>query len=90
VRQARLIMSVTSSLYDFLETRVEVEGDRLTIHYANADPTLFCEALRYTTEGFMNGINREQGASRSWTSERIPPDRVRYQLELPDWLPEGD
>jgi hypothetical protein len=88
VRQARLIMSVTSSLYDFLDTQVDVEGDRLRIRYANA--ALFSEALRYTTEGFMNEINRQQGSSRSWTSERVAPDRVHYQLELPDWLPGGD
>jgi hypothetical protein len=88
LRQARLVMSVTESLYDFLETAVAIEGGRLRIHYANA--ALFTEALRYTTEGFMNEINRQQGASRSWTSERVAPDRLRFQLELPDWLPEGD
>lgn len=87
VRQARLIMTVTSSLYDFLVTDVVIEGDRLRIYYANAAP--FGDPLRYTTEGFMNEINRQQGASREWTSVRIGPDRVCFQLELPEWLPEG-
>jgi hypothetical protein len=88
VRQARLIMSVTRSLYDFLDTEVVADPERLRILYRNA--ALFSEALRYTTEGFMNEINRQQGASRSWTSERTAPDRVCFQLELPDWLPAGD
>jgi len=88
LRRAKLVMTVADALYSFIETAVEVERERLTIVYGNAEP--FSEALRHTTEGFMNEVNRRQGASRSWTSERVTPDRVCFRLELPGWLAEGD
>jgi len=84
VRQSRLITTVTNALYNFIEIDVRVEGDRLVIVFANA--AAFSEALRYTTEGFMDEINRQQGSARSWSSERIAPDRVRFELNLPQRL----
>ena len=54
------------------------------IVYANAAE--FTEPLRYTSEGFMNGINAMQGSSRRWTSERPFPDRVVFRLAIPSRL----
>lgn len=88
LRRAKLVMTVAEALYSFIETEVQVERERLTIVYGNARP--FSEALRYTTEGFMNEVNCRQGASRTWTSERVAPDRVCFHLELPGWLAGGD
>jgi len=84
VRQSRLITTVTNALYNFLEVEVRVEGDRLVILYDNA--AAFSEALRYTTEGFMDEINRQQGSARSWSSERVTCERVRFELDLPQRL----
>jgi len=81
LRRSKLIVTVTNSLYNFLEIDVRIAGGVLEIVYANAK--LFPEALRYTTEGFMNEVNRWQGSPRRWTSERVAPDRVRFQLVLP-------
>jgi hypothetical protein len=84
VRRAKLITTVTNTLYNFLEVSVDVVGDFLEIVYGNATP--LSEGLRYTTEGFMNEINRQQGSSRCWTSERVAPDRVHFQMNLPERL----
>jgi hypothetical protein len=84
VRQARLIATVTGALYDFLEVEVCVDAeqaDQLEIRYHNAAE--FSEALRFTTEGFMNQVNRRQGSPRSWTSERPRPDLVIFRLPMP-------
>jgi hypothetical protein len=87
VRQSKLIVTVTNSLYNFLEIDVRVASDVLEIVYGNA--TLFSEALRYTTEGFMAEVNRWQGSSRPWRSERVAPDRVCFRMDLPERL-QGD
>lgn len=84
LRQTRLITSVTDSLYNFLDVEIRIADDRLEIVYANA--MHFTEALRYTTEGFMNEINRQRGSPRRWTSERTAPDCVVFTLAIPDWL----
>jgi len=84
VRQAKLIATITNSLYSFIEVDVRVTSDLLEIVYGNA--ALLYEALRYTTEGFMNEVNRWQGSSRRWESERVAPDRVHFRLELPERL----
>jgi hypothetical protein len=83
--QARLITTVTAAYYNYLETRVAIDParpDRLEIVYANA--AAFPEPLRYATEGFMNQINRSQGSSRQWQSERTAPDRIVFWMELPE------
>jgi hypothetical protein len=90
VRQARLITTITGTLYDFLEVEVCVDPERpdqLEIRYHNAAE--YSEALRYTTEGFMNQINRQHGSARSWTSERPRPDFVIFRLPLPTRFTEG-
>jgi hypothetical protein len=85
VRQSRLISSVTGSLYNFLEIDVRAESDgALEIVYGNAAE--FSEALRYSTEGFMNQINKRQKSVRRWTSERAAPDRVVFRMPLPGRL----
>jgi len=84
VRQARLIATLTGALYDFLEVEVCVDPenpDRLEIRYHNAGE--ISDALRLTTEGFMNHVNRRQGSPRSWTSERPTPDLVIFRLPIP-------
>ena len=90
IRQARLISTITGTLYNFLDVEVKVDErhpDSLEIHYGNAGP--FAEVLRYTTEGFMNQINHRQGSTRRWASERPKPDRVVYKLALPSRFTEG-
>jgi hypothetical protein len=87
VRQAKLITTITSMFYNFLEVSVGIDPahpNELQIIYANA--ALFTEPLRYTSEGFMNGINLIQGSQRSWTSQRSGPDRVVFRLAIPPRL----
>jgi hypothetical protein len=91
VRQSRLITSITGALYNFLEIEVGTEGEKkdgdLLITYGNARH--FSEALRYSTEGFMNRINQRQSSQRIWTSERTAPDRVVFRMSLPTRLGKG-
>lgn len=87
IRQARLITTITAALYDFLRFDVSLDERRtrsLEIHYRNAAP--FAEVLRHNTEGFMNQINRRQGSSRVWSSERLAPDHLVFRLPLPSRL----
>jgi hypothetical protein len=86
-RQAKLITTITGTLYSFLQFEVRPMPDRndqLEILYRNA--TAFTEALRYTTEGFMNQINLRQGSKRRWTSERLSSDLVAFRLPLPSHM----
>lgn len=87
LRQSKLIATVTNSLYSFLEIDVRVVNNVLEIAYGDAAP--FAEALRHTTEGFMNEVNRWQESSRRWASERVAPDLVLFRLDLPERL-QGD
>jgi hypothetical protein len=87
LRQTKLITTITSTFYNFLAVSVGIDKDRpneLSITYANA--AMFNEPLRYSTEGFMNGINAMQGSARQWTSERAAPDRIVFRLVLPSRL----
>jgi hypothetical protein len=87
VRQSKLITTITSMLYNFLEVTVGIDPARpndLQVVYANAAE--FTEPLRYTSEGFMNEINAIQRSSRRWTSERTAPDRVVFRLAIPSRL----
>ena len=87
LRQSRLISSITASLYNFLQIEVRVgEGPEghLQIVYENAAP--FSEALRYSTEGFMNQINKRQKSAQRWTSERQRPDRIVFEMSMPSRL----
>jgi hypothetical protein len=86
-RQSKLITTITGSLYNFLrfEVRIAVErGDALEIVFSNA--ALFSEALRHSTEGFMNQINKRQGSSHRWLSRRDQPDVIIFTLPLPSRL----
>ncbi|HEX5068456.1 MAG TPA: hypothetical protein VFY49_20205 [Myxococcota bacterium] len=87
VRQSRLITSITGSLYNFLQIEVRLDPNasgNLEIVYGNAAP--FSEALRFSTEGFMNQINKRQKSQRRWTSERPAPDRIVFRMPLPERL----
>jgi hypothetical protein len=86
VRQAKLITTVTSALYSFLETHVRIAstGEALEIVYSNA--AAFHESLRFSTEGYMNRVNERQGSSRTWTSARTRPDEVVFSMPLPSRL----
>jgi hypothetical protein len=86
VRRAKLITTITGTLYNFLEIEVRLGPDCLEIFYGNA--TAYSEALRYTTEGFMNRLNHRQGSPRRWSSERLSPDRLAFRLPLPARLAE--
>jgi hypothetical protein len=87
VRRTKLIITITATCYNFLEVKVGIDATRpneLQITYHNAAE--FNEALRYSTEGFMNGVNAMQGSPRRWTSERAAPDRVVFRLAFPKRL----
>ena len=83
-RQSKLITTITGSLYNFLRFEVrlgEERGDALEIVFSNA--ALFSEALRHSTEGFMNQINQRQGSAHRWSSRRDQADVVVFTLPLP-------
>jgi hypothetical protein len=89
-RQAKLITTITATLYNFLRFDVRLDparADRLEIVYDDAAP--FSEALRLTTEGFMNQINVRQGSQRRWTSERERPERIVFRMQLPSRFRDG-
>jgi hypothetical protein len=88
-RQAKLITTITGSLYSFLrfDVRMAADGETLEIEYGNA--TSFSEALRYSTEGFMNQINVRQGSQHRWTSARTAPDTIVFTLPVPRRLLAG-
>jgi hypothetical protein len=82
LRQMRLTSSITQSYFNFTETTVQMHPDRpnvLQILYANTDA--FPESLRYSTEGFMNRLNRVRRSSRKWTSERVG-NTIVFSLEM--------
>ena len=86
-RQSTLITTITGTFYNFLRFGVRINrerGNTLEIIYENA--ALFSEALRYSSEGFMNQINRRQGSKLSWSSRREQPDVVVFTLPLPSRL----
>jgi hypothetical protein len=86
-RQSKLITTITGSLYNFLSFEVRIaegRGDALEIVFSNA--ALFSEALRHSTEGFMNQINQRQGSSHRWLSRRDQPDVIVFTLPLPSRL----
>ncbi|HBZ70289.1 MAG TPA: hypothetical protein DEP35_11370, partial [Deltaproteobacteria bacterium] len=90
IRQSKLITTITGTLYNFLTFEVRLEPDRrdeLQIYYGNA--ASFSEALRYTTEGFMNQINKRQKSAARWCSRRERPDLVIFTLPLPKRLLES-
>jgi hypothetical protein len=90
VRRSKLITTITASLFNFLKVDVRLnpeQRDSLEILYQNA--TGFSEALRYTSEGFMNQINHRQGSPRLWTSKRVRPDLVVFTLSLPRRMTKG-
>jgi len=89
IRQSKLITTITGTLYNFLEfeVRLDEKGEELQIHYGNA--ALFSEALRYSTEGFMNQINKRQKSSAQWASKRVRPDLVVFTLRIPKRLVSG-
>jgi hypothetical protein len=88
-RHATLITTITGTLYSFLrfEVRLREETESLEIVYSNA--TLFSEALRHSTEGFMNQINQRQRSKLRWSSRREQPDVVVFTLPLPSRLAAG-
>jgi hypothetical protein len=80
--QSKLITTITGTLYNFLRFEVrlaEGRSEALEIVFSNA--ALFSEALRHSTEGFMNQINQRQGFSR-----RDQPDVIVFTLPLPSRL----
>ena len=83
-RQAKLITTITGSLYNFLQFDVTVNPRSLDIVYGNA--RAFVDALIPTTVGFMNQINQRQGSKRRWTGKRLNPDEVRFSMALPERL----
>jgi len=90
IRRTKLITTITGSLFNFLTTDVRLNPDQrdaLEIVYSNA--TGFSEALRYTTEGFMDQLNKRQGSDKRWSSSRVRPDLVVFTLRLPRRMTDG-
>jgi hypothetical protein len=85
-RHATLITTITGTLYNFLrfEVRLREEKASLEIVYSNA--ALFSEALRHSSEGFMNQINQRQRSRLRWSSRRDQADVVVFTLPLPSRL----
>lgn len=81
IRSARLITTITGAFYDFLDVKVALEQDRLSLVYGNA--RAFGDPLIHTTVGFKNQINVRQGSRKRWTGERTRPDEVRFHMPLP-------
>jgi hypothetical protein len=82
LRQSKLVVTVTSALYNFItgSVRVSEAGDRLEIVYGNA--AAFPEPMRFLIEGFLSRVNEWQGSSRRWTSTRVRPDEIVYAMPL--------
>jgi hypothetical protein len=80
LRHTRMITSILSGYYNFLEVKVglDPQSQNLQIVYDNA--TMYCEPLRYSTEGFMTAVSRVRNGVTDWTSERVTPDRIVYTL----------
>jgi hypothetical protein len=86
-RNSKLITTITGSLYNFLRFEVRVSpqrADALEIVYSNAG--MFSEALRHSTEGFLNQVNKRQGSNHRWLSRRDQPDVIIFTLPLPSRL----
>jgi hypothetical protein len=89
-RHAKLITTITGTLYNFLRFEVRIRektSDALEIVYSNA--ALFSEALRHSTEGFMNQINHRQRSRLRWSSRREQADVIVFTLPLPSRLAAG-
>lgn len=85
VRQGRLIASLIQTFWNFVEPQVDLDPDhpdtlRLTLSGTLA--SLFPEANRYTTEGFLNHMVERGGGSHQATSERPTPERIVFRLPL--------
>jgi hypothetical protein len=79
LRQSRLVCTLTSTLYDFISARAEVvDGKRLHIRFEGAGD--FPEALRYSTEGFLNEMTQRK--RRLWSSERPRQDLILFVLDI--------
>jgi hypothetical protein len=80
LRQTRMISSILSGYYNFLDVDVQLDPatQDLQIVYDNAE--LFTEPLRYSTEGFMDAVSRVRGGTTTWSSERVLPGRIIYTL----------
>jgi hypothetical protein len=85
IRQTRLISSILTGYYNFLDVEVALDPDSqdLQMFYRNASH--FCEPLRYTTEGFMTAVSRVRGGVTSWMSERLSPDEILFTLPNAKW-----
>ena len=85
VRQGRLIASLIQTFWNFVEPRVDLDPEqpntlRLTLEGSLA--SLFPEANRYTTEGFLNHMVERGGGKHRATSERPSPERIVFRLPL--------
>ncbi len=80
LRDTRLITSIMSGYYNFLEveSRLDPETSDLQIIYENAG--LYIEPLRLSTEGFMTAVSRVRNGTTDWTSKRTAPDRIVFTL----------
>lgn len=85
VRQGRLIASLIQTFWNFVEPAVDLDPDRpdtLRLTLDGPLASLFPDANRYTTEGFLNHMVERSGGHRRATSERPTPERIVFRLPL--------
>ena len=85
VRQGRLIASLIQSFWNFVEPRVDLDPERphtLRLTLEGPLASLFPEANRFTTEGFLNHMVERSGGKHRATSERPSPERIVFRLPL--------
>jgi hypothetical protein len=85
VRQGRLIASLIQTFWNFVEPKVDLDPDRpdtLRLTLEGRLASLFPEANRFTTEGFLNHMMERGGGEQRATSERPSPDRIVFRLPL--------
>jgi hypothetical protein len=82
VRQVNLVSTLTNSLWNFIQPKVQLDperGDTLQIVWEDAEA--MPDALRLTTEGFMAVLSEQWGARGQVTSTRPEPGRIIFRFE---------
>ena len=80
-RDLRLLITMYGSLLNFGRQQVKEDPafvDRYLLEYA--DVSAYPEALWWTTDGFVNRMAKQHGASDLWIRERRGPDVTLFRM----------
>jgi hypothetical protein len=80
-RDLRLLVTMYGSLLNFGRQQVKEDSafvDRYLLEYA--DVAAYPEALWWTTDGFVNRMAKQHGASDLWIRERRGPDLTLFRM----------